>query len=113
MTKIVINTCFGGFGLSVKAIEFIAQRKGVALTWEDGSYSGALALFDGEYFDESMLSRTDPDLIAAVEELGDDASSSLAELRIEELAPGTRYRINDYDGNESIQTPDDIKWSVA
>lgn len=59
------------------------------------------------------ISRTDPVLVQVVEELGPAASGEYANLRIAELPEGTHYRIDEYDGFESVETRDDIEWSVA
>jgi len=61
----------------------------------------------------SSISRTDPALVQVVEELGDDANGTYAKLLIEELPAGTLYRIDEYDGNETVMTQDDYDWSVA
>lgn len=59
------------------------------------------------------LERDDPVLVQVVEELGDAANGDYAKLRIEEVAPGSRYRIDEYDGFESVKTADDYDWQVA
>lgn len=59
------------------------------------------------------IPRTDPALVQVVEELGEKASGRFAHLVIHELPEGTRYRIEEYDGNESIETEHDIVWEVA
>jgi hypothetical protein len=65
------------------------------------------------YFSDRDIERTDPILVQVVEELGDKANGMCAELRITEVRAGTRYRIDEYDGNESVMTQDSYKWSVA
>lgn len=77
--KIVINRCFGGFGLSAEA---------VALLVEDG----------GEE------TRADPALVSVVETLGSEkASGEYAELKVVEIPDGVEdWYITDYDGNETI-----------
>lgn len=58
--------------------------------------------------------RTDPDLVAVVEELGPLASDgSGTELVIRDIAAGQLYRICEYDGKEWLEFPSDIHWSVA
>ena len=44
-----------------------------------------------------------------VEDLGSAANGSFAELAIAEIE-GNRYYIDEYDGNEVVQTPDTINW---
>ncbi len=47
--------------------------------------------------------RTDPDLIAVIEELGaDKASGSCARLRIIEIPDGRAFEITEYDGQERV-----------
>jgi len=97
-TKIVYNACYGGFGLSKKAINRYWEIQGEPCpkNWYD-----------------FKMNRTDPILVQVVEELGEEASGYCARLIIEELPNGTLYRINEYDGNESIETADNVYWSVA
>jgi len=37
----------------------------------------------------------------------------LDDLKIEWLPEGTAFRINEYDGNESIEVKEDLNWQVA
>ena len=121
MTKIAYNKCFGGFGLSEAAIEAILDRKGIeweknkgrfGLTayWRKGHVGEADAFLSEYHFDER---RTDPDLITMIEELGAAANGDFADLAIRDLPPGTKYRINEYDGAESVITLDEHKWRTA
>ena len=94
MTKIVYNACFGGFGLSDEALERYHELGGKAKSRYD-------------------VERADPLLVQVVEELGDRANTRFSDLRITDLPAGTKYRIDEYDGNESVCTIDDYEWSVA
>ena len=85
MQKIVINNCYGGFGLSDKALELIAQRKN---TTDRISHWG--------------LKRDDADLIAVIEELGTEAEGHSSELRIEEFDEGVEYTMSERNGKESV-----------
>jgi hypothetical protein len=116
MTKIVYNACFGGFGLSTKAMQRYAEIKGwtYKLNGEIGSFQFDQVVNDkGEEISDYDISRTDPALVQVVEELGEEADGWAAKLVICELEPGTRYRIDEYDGNESIETEHDIYWQIA
>ena len=121
MTKIVYNGCFGGFGLSESAVRRYLEIKGIPFTEEESEFSfrgvrfriGTSVTGDPEYFYDFDLERTDPALVQVVEELGDEASGDCAELCIRELEPGTKYRLQEYDGSEWIETEADILWSVA
>lgn len=71
-----------------------------------------------EFYRKNTLSerdfeRDDPILVQVVEELGEMANGRCAKLLIEDLPKGTLYRISEYDGNESIETRDDVEWKVA
>lgn len=57
--------------------------------------------------------RSDPRLIQVIEELGDAANGMCAKLRIEEVSAGTQYRIDEYDGNETVKTRDSYDWKTA
>lgn len=131
MTSVVYNACYGGFGLSVEAVRRYAEIAGIDLyeyTDEFGftfwyrvpreEYERLLANGDQEaanaaYFSIYELSRTDPVLVQVVSELGQRANDRYSELYIAEVPAGTRYRIDEYDGSESVMTVDDYDWSVA
>ena len=89
--KIVINNCFGGFGLSPKAWRRYAELKGGI---ERDEY--------GIERDEYGIERDDPTLVQVVEELGSKSWGSCAELRVVEIPDGVRWQIQEYDGNEHI-----------
>lgn len=133
MTKIVYNSSYGGFGLSHEAIMRYAEIKGITL-YDHRSWGYSYATVPWEEYDriyeecrkehnyrrsneltfsDLSISRTDPALVQVVEELGDDANGTYAKLLIEELPAGTLYRIDEYDGNETVMTQDDYDWSVA
>ncbi len=81
--KIVINRCFGGFGLSDKAIELYITRT-----------NKPTADYD--------IERNDPELVKIVEELGDEASGVHAKLRVIEVPDDVKWHIHEYDGNEHV-----------
>jgi hypothetical protein len=95
MTKIVYNACYGGFGLSKAALDMYNELSGRNVTYGED------------------VSRTDPFLVRVVEALGDKAGDRFSELRIRELKRGTKYRIDEYDGWESVMTIDDYEWRTA
>jgi len=82
--KIVINKCWGGYGLSRAAYKFMG------LEWDGYGYA---------FSDD----RSNPKLIHCLETIGEAISSGEhAKLRIVEIPDGIDYYINDYDGMESI-----------
>jgi hypothetical protein len=84
--KIVINACFGGFGLSTKAFERYKELKGVD---------------DKRFYDRTIL-RDDPILVQIVEDMGDEASGGYAELRVVEIPDDVEWEIAEYDGYEHV-----------
>ncbi len=54
------------------------------------------------------VDRHDPVLVQVVEELGDKANGICAKLRIDEV--DGPYRIDEYDGNESVETAGSYNW---
>ena len=112
MTKVVINRCYGGFSISAAAKRRYAELKGWTLEEPVNSYSPMIDQ-NGNRVGRGDFDRTDPILVQVVEELGNDADGVFADLRVVELPKGTQYRINEYDGLESIETADDIDWQTA
>jgi hypothetical protein len=103
MVKVVHNCCYGGFSLSQKARDRLAEL-GLELD-KDLCYRGNCYLPDS-------IERHDPRLVQVVEELDGEASGSNANLRVTTLG-GNRYRINEYDGRETVVEPEDLDWIVV
>lgn len=98
--KVVYNACFGGFGLSKEAATMLNSLKGEEVC---SLQYGCL---------NKGVTRHDPDLVKVVETLGSErASGFCARLAIEEIE-GNIYQIDEYDGNESVYTPDEHTWIV-
>ena len=105
MNKVVYNACYGGYGLSKAAAMFIYDR----LTPEekdDVSPDRNLA-----YYLEDSISRHDPRLVEAVEVLGEKANGSCAKLEVRSISSNV-YKIDECDGYESVETPDELDWEV-
>ena len=130
--KVVINNCFGGFGLSYKAVMEYAKLKGFELYAYVDDYSTPFGKreyteYFGEnekdrlcvhyrkkkltdknkdinknYFSDKDIDRSDLDLIKVVKKLGNKANGCFAKLKIIEIPDGTDYEINEYDGSEHI-----------
>jgi hypothetical protein len=131
MTKIVYNACYGGFGLSEAAMRLYAEKKGLPFyVWKDPAYNtdltnqyftadpSGMTEIDNEFDEKYSLyehdfKRTDPVLVEVVEELGDKANGSYAKLCIIALPAGTKYRMEEYDGFETVMTFEDYKWETA
>lgn len=78
--KVVINRCYGGFGLSEKAMKFL----GVDSSWPD-------------------IARNDPKLVECVEKLGEEANGTYAELKVVEIPDDVNWEIGEYDGLEWVE----------
>ena len=116
MTKIVYNACYGGFGLSEKAMQRYGEIKGWVCKKTGDRYQFDVVINEmGDEISDWDLDkdRTDPVLIQVIEELGEEANGYASKLRIAELEPGTLYRIDEYDGYESVCTKDDYDWKMA
>ncbi len=120
--KIVINKCYGGYGLSESAVMEYAKQKGIELWsvdhgmfWmyyrEDPSsfsqkndYRGASIpeVPSDIYFPEKDIERNDPILVSIVEADPKAASASLADLSVVEIPDGIEWEIGEYDGIEWV-----------
>ena len=128
MPKVVVNTCFGGFGLSHKACMRYAELKGFKLYAYAEDYGdrplmtrpitddefmihyrtvpvefGKPAPDDDEtYWYWGNLKRDDETLVQVVEELGKEANGDHADLSIANVPDGAEWEIDEYDGQEHI-----------
>ena len=123
--KLVVNRCFGGFGLSPEAIKQLAEMKGrechlfhkrggayVPWTPEDGEGAYAFDVPNPNDFDKDVLwdnhyispdpERDDPHLVQVVELMGDKASGCSAKLEVVEIPDDVEWEIMEYDGQETI-----------
>jgi len=120
MKKVAINRCFGGFGLSDEAFEKLLARKGIAFE----KVKGESTLMGDSYYtaghvgdDEHYLSdykfyedRADPDLIAVIEEMKEEANNWAADIAIVEVPVDAKWHIHEYDGLEHV-AEDHRTWS--
>lgn len=112
MAKVVYNACFGGFGLSRKAAERLAQLGLEGMDQEIEEVSSMCKLLGEIYRIPDGVPRHHPLLVQVVEEFGPEASGAFADLQIKNIR-GKKYIINEYDGKEAVQTPEDIEWIVV
>lgn len=92
--KVVINRCWGGFGIS----EAVSEELGIE------NHSDYL---DNDSFgiesDNWHEYRAHPPLIAAIEKVGEaEASARCGALSIVEIPDGISWEIDDYDGMETV-----------
>lgn len=141
MTRVVFNSCYGGFSLSREACQRYWDLKGQQV-WIEDHEPKMLGLFDvwlvspserleqktseqftsmsiderrvynkaisEQQWNDRDVDRHDPILVQVVEELGDKANGNYAELSIAEV--NGPYRIDEYDGYESVETPNSYDW---
>lgn len=122
--KIVINRCYGGFGLSKDAMMRYAELKGMTLyherefqcdhyykipvdeykrLYEEAQKTRSYGEINGLYFSDRDIERNDPLLVQVVEELGHLAWGDHAELKVVEIPDSVRWEINEYDGMERVE----------
>jgi hypothetical protein len=85
MTKLVINTCYGGFGLSEKAEALYCAYAGI--TRED--------------FSQHDIDRDSAILLQVIEQLGiDECHGKYAQLKVVDIPDDVEWEIEEYDGKE-------------
>ena len=82
--KIVINTRYGGFGLSKEALALFNERSGAVVTYDFN------------------IKRNDPILVEIVEQLGEAADGDFAELKVVKIPDDVQWQIEEFDGNDWI-----------
>lgn len=128
--KVILNKCFGGFGISPEGYKLYCQKKNIPCyfyrtvylkndhigynkvknpDWADYCFTEDFGdLFEGENNEfEKMLYldseyREDATLIEVVEELGEKANGRFAELVVVDIPDGLNYVIDEYDGIETL-----------
>lgn len=128
--KVLLNKCYGGFGVSSQGYLLYAKKKGLPLCAykhnpdtglcervsieNNGDFGVHYFLKDfGDsfkpepqdwehkvHFDEA--SREDPILVEVVEELGDSASDTYSALVVVDIPDDMHYTIDYYDGYEEL-----------
>jgi hypothetical protein len=91
MYKVVYNACYGGFSFSKEAEKWIEERTDI---W---------------YRD---LPRHDKLLVECVETFGEKVNGSFSSICIKEIDQ-PQYKIDEYDGWETVVTPGSIVWRDA
>jgi len=127
MTKVVINTCHGGFGLSHEAVLAYLEQSGVQV-WAEADKKYYLvppelrivgtptnwhsmtleqrqahnAAYSETVFYDRDLARDDPCLVQVVEQLGAVANGRCADLKVVEIPDDVNWYIEEYDGREWV-----------
>ena len=130
--KVILNNCYGGFGVSKAAYIRYAQLKGIdlhqyervndygeKLKYKKVSLNKELDSLESNFTIEDLGEspkkitdkqslyldedhRTDPVLIQVVEELGEDANGSFSDLEVVDIPDDMKWYISDYDGIETL-----------
>lgn len=118
MHKVVFNGCYGGFSLSLEAVEWLEANckdnelsKFISETRNKMLPSLFKQIFCCDiscWFDNK---RHHKDLVAVVEALGNKVNGDCADLCIATIS-GNQYRIEEYDGVEEVVTPEGSDWII-
>jgi len=125
--EVVINRCWGGFGLSDAAYKWLIKKGVPVRTYikdaQDELNAGEV-IFDrtkeeytmssvskseyihmmGRYWDTwTGDNRTHPLVVGVVKALGEKASARLSHLTIVKVPADAKWKIDDYDGMESVE----------
>lgn len=82
--KVVLNKCYGGFGLSEKAKKYLGDEQADL------------------HYGYDYKARNNPKLVECIEVLGEEASGQYALLVVVEIPNNIEWGIVDYDGYETI-----------
>jgi hypothetical protein len=132
MPKIVVNACYGGFGISEAGMLRYAELKGITLypepsqlsmmtyytvppdqrvqplssdEWRAATTEQRMAnndAYSSQTIHCSDIPRDDPALVQVVEELGAAAADQFSELRIAIVPDDVKWYIDEYDGQEWV-----------
>jgi len=106
--KIVINSCYGGFGLSREAILKYLELAGIEYTFEPQqdrdtqNRLGSKIMVNGKQFIDHTIPRDDPALVSVVNQLADKANDAHAELKVVEIPADVKWQIDEEDGKEWV-----------
>lgn len=84
--RVVINDCYGGFGLSSQALQEYKRLAGIT---------------DSNFYDRD-IPRDDPYLVKIVKEMGSSAAGAHAKLKIVEIPADVDWIVQEYDGAEWV-----------
>lgn len=111
--QVVINACYGGFGLSPRGIKRLAElegkpcyfynTKGDPISIAEAEETILWHATDGQdTFKRDPRPRDDANLVKVVREMGRASRGRWAELIIVEVPHGVEWEIKEYDGIEHV-----------
>jgi hypothetical protein len=109
MPKIVYHDTWGSFWIPEEIFRRYCELKNLEFEVKQGPCGRELYI-NGEWQDEDddPIERSDWAYVQAVEEFPDYGLAVT-----DEIPSGTRYRIEHYDGKETVITLDEINWRIA
>jgi hypothetical protein len=105
---IVINTQHGGFGLSYEAAVMYLEQSQIPYTLTERNdrnstqVYGPQIIVNGQAWSDRDVDRSDPVLVRVVQELGDQANTRFATLKIVRIPADVDWSIEEYDGREWV-----------
>lgn len=110
--KVVINTKYGGFGLSEEAVLLYGKKKGLNIIKDKSDKLCKNYYIDeikeDNYFADWDIERNDPCLVEVIEELG--VNGCYGNLKIVEIPDDVKWYISEDHGIEEIHEQH-RKWS--
>ena len=107
--KVVINKCFGGFGLSHEGIMRYAELSNTNIIAVDAEKDDYVRkhyylneVSNDSYWASMDLLRNCPYLVQTVEELGNASFGDYAELKVVDVPDDVDWEIGEYDGTEWV-----------
>lgn len=128
--KVVINKCYGGFGISHEAVMLYLELAGtpvfpehnkkyewwdywlvpveerfVSKEWDELTVKEKIEFNEktvAQRFDPHEIARDDKFLVQAVEQLGEAANNRYSELAVVEIPDDVEWHISEYDGEEWV-----------
>ena len=109
--KVAYNATYGGFAISQEAATWLADRLHPPSVELLRYFCEKEAAEPEGYSWHGYINcvRHDPLLVLAIEELGPRASARGSQILLKEIS-GNRYRIQEYDGMETVVEPKDLQW---
>jgi len=102
--RVVYNACYGGFGLSNEAIDWLIANGSKHVELWESPILGSKGSWEGP--------RHDKLLVKCVKTLGENANGPYSDLKVYTLK-SPLYIVDEYDGAESVQEPDSMDWIDA
>ena len=107
--RIVINSKYGGFSLSLEAKQLYLKRSMIEYTTVDRASRdettryGPLIIVDSDVWESRNVKRDDLVLVDVVRDLKEKANGQYAKLKIVEIPADVKWAIAEVDGKEWVE----------